>query len=92
MPWGLVALAAIQAGFAIYQMSEQQDAAEDAMRTNAANLAASQSELVREQQQARRRAQGATVLGGSPRSQSQRVSQQGTVLTQGTDTRSLLGS
>jgi len=94
MPWGLIAIAAIQAGFAIYQQDQMMSAANSANAQAASSASANQAELVREQQTARREAQGAiqgTALGGAA-SRASKVSEQGTILTSSTQTRSLLGS
>jgi hypothetical protein len=94
MDWALIALAAIQTGMAIYQSADQIDEFNDAQSRSAKRSVQNQSELVREEQRSRREAQGVvqggTVLGSSNRAK--KVSEQGTVLTQNTQTRSLLGN
>jgi len=93
MGWGLLALAAIQAGMAIYQAEDQKSAVKDAQSASAEDSVAAESKLVVEQQKARREAQGAveggTLLGGSS---SRSVSKKGTTLTSNAQSRSLLGS
>ena len=89
MPWALIAVAAIQAGFSIYQQQQQRQAAQRAERQAASDMAQNQSNLLLEQQRERRRAQG-TVLGGANQ-RSQAMSQQGSILTSTPQNRSLLG-
>lgn len=95
MNWGLIAIAAIQAGFAIYQQDQMKKAASQAQAESARASAASQSQLTLEMQKERREAQGAlgSVLGGNAQAntRAQSVSQRGSILTSNPDTRSLLG-
>jgi hypothetical protein len=97
MNWGLIAIAAIQAGFAIYQQQEAKAAASQAKAQAASNLASNQNKATLEQQRERREAQGVvqrgSLLGGNAQAnvRAQSVSQRGSILTSDPKTRSLLG-
>ena len=88
MPWALIAIAAMQAGFAVYQQNQQVKAANKAQQQAAEDAVSNQNALVLEQQKKRRQAQG-TALGGSPAAE--QIARQGSVLTSTPQTRSLLG-
>jgi hypothetical protein len=58
MPWALLAITAVQIGFAIHQQKELRKAAADAEQTNQRNQLANQSRLTEETQRRRRQNQG----------------------------------
>lgn len=66
MPWALIAISAIQAGYAIYNSEQQQATAQNAETEG--NVAANQNRnrLLREGLDKQRGASSGTLLGGSP--------------------------
>lgn len=89
MPAALIALAAIQTGYSIWSQQEQMRAAKKAQRQADDQAIANQNKLV--QDEARKRREQGTVLGGFAGIGADSASQRGTLLTSSSNKRSLLG-
>jgi hypothetical protein len=93
MPWQLIAIAAVQAGYAIYNSERQQDIAQQTQQEGMKRTNENRNQLLREGLARQRGASSGSLLGGTPLGQSSNKG--GTILnTTGdtTTTKSLLGN
>lgn len=92
MPWALIAIAAVQAGYAIYNSQQQQQVAKQAQFEGEERATQQRNQLVESGLKRQRGASSGTLLGGAPLGQLE--GQGGTLLntTGNTTTKSLLGN
>jgi hypothetical protein len=92
MPWQLIAIAAVQAGYAIYNSEKQQQIATDTQIAGERKANANRNRLLEEGLRKQRGASSGSLLGGTPLGQSSNKG--GTILdtTGNTTTTSLLGN
>jgi len=89
MPWVLLAMAVMQAGMSMHSQRQQLNAATDAENKNITDRIQGSQDIL--EGQIKQRGTVGSVLGGTPQTTQASQQAQQSILSRGTDKRSLLG-